>query len=554
MANRNVMVYEALAADIKAMGVEVAFGLISDDTALFVATLDALGIRFYGTRHENTATAMAEGYAASTGRLGVAVLGRGPATANALHASAYAQRGNAPVLLIFGEAATREPVNGYGPDLKHFDAQAVLRAAGLPVFVTDDPGGARQTLAAAASAAARGTTALLLPVDVQSMQINADTTAAQPVAPEPVHEPVAPRDSAINAASALLSKSRKPLIIAGWGVCQAGAREALIALADQVGAALGTTLKAKDLFAGHPMNVGIVGSYSHAGGRRLIDEADCVIAFGAGLNARTTAMGSALPKNVPVIQVDQDRANIGRWFAADVALIGDARLSAIALRQALPDRDAADKPFHGEPYRSWLDGFEMAADFTPQHTARTVDARALALALDRLLPEDRNVVYDAGNFLQVVPYLRVPDPRRLRQASDFASIGLGIGAALGYACGVPQATTLLVVGDGGLLMTLGELETVVREDVPLVIAVMNDAAYGAEVHYLKMRDMPVSTSAFADVDFAPIAQALGFSVATIRSLQDLEAAADLIRQPDGPVLLDCKINGAIPAPWLFDGH
>jgi len=87
-----------------------------------------------------------------------------------------------------------------------------------------------------------------------------------------------------------------------------------------------------------------------------------------------------------------------------------------------------------------------------------------------------------------------------------------------------------------------------------VIVVMNDAAYGAEVHYLKMRDMPVSTSAFADVDFAPIAQALGFSVATIRSLQDLDKVADLVRNPDGPLLLDCKINGAIPAPWLFDGH
>ena len=554
MTNRTVAVYEALAADIKAMGVERAFGLISDDTALFVATLDPLGIRFCGTRHENTATAMAEGYAAATGRMGIAVLGRGPATANALHASAYARRGNARVLLIFGEAAASATVNGYGPDLKHFDAKGVLRAAGLPVFTADDPGGARQTLAAAAAATHQGTTALLLPVDVQSMQIDAEASMPLPVATAPARQPLAPRDSAVVAAAALLGGSRKPLIIAGWGAYQANARDALIGLAEHLGAALGTTLKAKDLFRGHPMNVGIVGSYSHAGGRRLIDEADCVIAFGAGLNARTTAMGSALPKNVPVIQVDQDRANIGRWFAVDVALVGDARLCAIALRDALAARDAQDKPFHGEPYRSWLDKFELSSDFTPQHTARTVDPRALALALDGLLPQERNVIYDAGNFLQVVPYLAVPDPRRLRQASDFASIGLGFGAALGYACAVPEATTVLVVGDGGLLMTLGELETVVREDLPLVIVVMNDAAYGAEVHYLKMRDMPVATSAFADVDFAPIAQALGFSVATIRSLQDLEANADLIRRPDGPLLLDCKINGAIPAPWLFDGH
>lgn len=554
MSTPSIPVYEALAADIKAMGVEVAFGLISDDTALFVATLDALGIRFYGTRHENTATAMAEGYAASSGKLGVAVLGRGPATANALHASAYASRGKAPVLLIFGEAAVGVSMNAYGPDLKEFDAQAVLRAAGLPVFCASDPQGARQTLAAAVASAHTGTTALLLPVDVQSTRIDPQAAPPARFAAPAKPEPQAPRASAIAAAAALLGTSRKPLILAGWGAYQSGAREALIALAEHLGAALGTTLKGKDWFSGHPMNVGIVGSYSHAGGRRLIDEADCVIAFGAGLNARTTAMGSALPKGVPVIHVDADRSSIGRWFGADVALVGDARLCANALREALAPRDAKDKPFHAEPYRSWLDGFDLSKDFTPQHTARTVDPRALALALDALLPVDRNVVYDAGNFLQVVPYLAVPDPRRLRQASDFASIGLGIGAALGYACGVPQATTVLVVGDGGLLMTLGELETVVREDIPLVIVVMNDAAYGAEVHYLKMRDMPVSTSAFADVDFAPIAQALGFSVATIRSLQDLGKVADLVRNPDGPLLLDCKINGAIPAPWLFDGH
>jgi thiamine pyrophosphate-dependent acetolactate synthase large subunit-like protein len=554
MPGNAVPVYEALAADIKAMGVEVAFGLISDDTALFVATLDAIGVRFVGTRHENTATAMAEGYAVSTGRLGVAVLGRGPATANALHASAYACRGNSRVLLVFGEAAAQVSVNGYGPDLKQFDAQGVLRAAGLRVFIANEPYGARQTLAAAAAATYDGATALLLPVDVQQMHVDMQATQPAPVAPAPARSAHAPRKSAIDAAAALLAASRKPLIIAGWGVCEAGARDELIALADHLGAALGTTLKAKDLFRGCAMNVGIVGSYSHAGGRRLIDEADCVIAFGAGLNARTTAMGSALPKGVPVIHVDRDRGSIGRWFAADVALVGDARLAALALRDALPVRAAQDKPFLGEPYRSWLDGFDLSADFTPQHTAHTVDARALALALDRLIPADRNVVYDAGNFLQVVPYLGIPDPRRLRQASDFASIGLGFGAALGYACATPQATTVLVVGDGGLLMTLGELETVVREDIPLVVVVMNDAAYGAEVHYLKMRDMPVSTSAFADVDFAPIAQALGFSVATIRSMQDLEDAAALIRNPDGPVLLDCKINGAIPAPWLFDGH
>ena len=122
-------VYQVLAEDIKAMGVEAVFGLMSDDTALFATALDTSGVRFYGARHENTAIAMADGYAYATGRLGVAVVGRGPALANGLHAAVYASRTGSPLLVIYGEAATGAQPNGLGPDYKAFDGVGVLRAA-----------------------------------------------------------------------------------------------------------------------------------------------------------------------------------------------------------------------------------------------------------------------------------------------------------------------------------------------------------------------------------------------------------------------------------------
>lgn len=551
MTQTVVPVYEALALDIKAMGVEIAFGLISDDTALFVATLDSIGIKFYGARHENTAVAMADGYAASTGKLGIAVIGRGPATANALHAATYAHRSGSRVLMIFGDAALQPPAHGCGPDLKRFDAAGALRAAGMEAYVASDAHSARQTLVQAVNATYAGAAALLLPTDVQRASVDLSATApSMVVAPTQVHR--APRKPAIEAAAALLAKSKRPLIIAGWGAYAAGAKNELIALADRLGAALSTTLKAKDLFHGHPMDCGLVGSYSHAGGRRLIEQADCIIAFGAGLNGRTTSMGTAIPSDVPLIHVDSARSSIGRWFATDVAILADAKLAAQALLEAVPGRAPDEKEFHLEPYRSWLDMFELSQDFTPQHTPRTVDARAVALALNDILPSNRNVVYDAGNFLQALPYLTVPDPRAFRQATDFASIGLGIGAAMGYSVGRPNATSVLVIGDGGLLMTIGELETAVRENIPLVVILMNDCAYGAEVHYLKMQNMPPATTLFLDIDFAPIAEALGFETATIRTMQDLEQAASILKNPQGPVLLDVKINGNIPVAWLFD--
>src|SRR5690242_217952 len=110
-------VYQALAEDIKALGVEQVFGLMSDDTAVFATALDSSGIRFYGARHENNAIAMAEGFAYATGGLGVAVIGRGPATANGLHAATYASRTGSRVLIISGDAAVPSgAANSIGPD------------------------------------------------------------------------------------------------------------------------------------------------------------------------------------------------------------------------------------------------------------------------------------------------------------------------------------------------------------------------------------------------------------------------------------------------------
>ena len=114
----------------------------------------------------------------------------------------------------------------------------------------------------------------------------------------------------------------------------------------------------------------------------------------------------------------------------------------------------------------------------------------------------------------------------------------------------PDHTTVLVIGDGGFMMTISELETAVREDLPLVIVVMNDCAYGAELHVLRPRQLPTEKSLFPDIDFADVAACFAFETATIRSLDDLAAVAPLLANPQGPVLLDCKINQDVVAPFM----
>jgi acetolactate synthase I/II/III large subunit len=546
-------VYQLLVDDLKALGVQQVFGLMSDDTAVFATALDSAGVRFYGARHENNAVAMAEGFSYASGELGVAVIGRGPATANGLHAATSASRSGSRVLIISGEAAVSAgALNGIGPDYKAFNATGVLAAAGIRTFVATSPATARGALSDAVNAALQGgSAALLLPVNVQLAETEVNG-AVPPTVPKP-RPPAAPQPQAIEAAAAVLRSSRKPIILAGLGAHRAGAKAALEQLADRTGALLATSARGKDMFRGHPANLGIVGSFSHSAARRMIDQADCVLVFGAGLNLLTMSFGHSLPK-VPLIQVDSDRSHIGRWHPADVAVVGDARLAAEALLEALPSGSNAERPYRSEETLRFLREFDIARDFEPANTPRTLDPRALGVGLEKLLPAKRNLVYDAGNFLGIVPYLSVPDPGRFKLTSDFASIGLGFGTALGVAKARPDETTVLVIGDGGFLMTMGELETVVREDLPLIIVLMNDCAYGAELHFLKMRDLPVAKSVFPDVDYAPIAEGFGFQAATIRTLEDLEKAAPMLARPEGPVFLDCKLNAAVAAPFMSEFH
>jgi len=576
-------VYEALAHDLRALDAPV-FGLMSDDTMLLASTLDAMGVPFHAARHENSAIAMADGWASASGEIGLALIGRGPATANSLHGAVSASRTGSKLLLMYGDAPIGVPSrNELGPDGKALNAEGILTAAGIRTFVARSPDGARETLRLAVAHARRGeAVALLLPVDVQTAEIEVEAAANATPAGAEVADPgttpsasaarvVAealaaarrPRDAgraspaSIATATAVLQRSRKPLFVCGVGAVRAGAREAIERLADRLGAVLATSLKAKDLFRGHPFDVGVIGSFSHSAGRRLMDEADCIVVFGASFNQRTTSAGAALAAGAPIVHIDRDRSHIGRWGPADVAVVGDAKAVAEQLLEALPERTPAEQPLRSEDNRRHLAQFEWTQEFRPEHTPRTVDPRALAVELDRLLPPDRNLVFDSGNFVQTLPFLSTLGPEHLKLPWDFFSVGMAFGTALGFAKARPDTTTVLVIGDGGLLMTLGELETAVREDVPLVVVVMNDCAYGAEMHYLRLENMPVAQAMFPDVDYAPVAEAFGFRTATIRTLEQLRDAAPLLRSRDeGPVLLDCKINAAICGPYIAEaaGH
>jgi thiamine pyrophosphate-dependent acetolactate synthase large subunit-like protein len=184
--------------------------------------------------------------------------------------------------------------------------------------------------------------------------------------------------------------------------------------------------------------------------------------------------------------------------------------------------------------------------------AEHIDPRVLSLALDEALPVERTVVVDSGHFMGYPSmYLQVPDAAGFVFAQGFQSVGLGLANAIGVAVARPDRLTVAVVGDGGLLMGLAELETAVRLALPLLVVVYNDAAYGAEVHHFGPSGAPLDTVRFPDTDLAELARGAGAQGLTVRRRADLTGLGDwLTSGRQRPLLLDAKVVPRVAAEWL----
>ena len=181
------------------------------------------------------------------------------------------------------------------------------------------------------------------------------------------------------------------------------------------------------------------------------------------------------------------------------------------------------------------------------HGRDTVDPRVALRAIDGLLPPNRRVVVDIGHFSTFpCQVLDIRAPCLLIPAFGFASVGLALGTALGAAMPRPRRWVHAVIGDGGLLMSLPELESAARLSPRLVITVLNDAAYAAEVHHLRRHRLPVGLARFPETDFAALATALGIRAVSVRSARDLDALPDL-RGHRGPMLVDVRVNPRVIA-------
>ncbi|GAA1164785.1 thiamine pyrophosphate-binding protein [Ornithinimicrobium humiphilum] len=530
--------YAALARQLAHLGVTDVFGLMGDGNLKLIPTLvHDHAVRVHSARHEAAAVAMADGWARRTGGVGVCTVTQGPGLTNAITALVTAHRGRTPLVAFVGD--TPLSVRGLPQDI---DQAPLIAAAGL-TRAPFHPATAHADVAAAWRTAldTRRPVVLSLPTDVQELEAG-DNLRPLPPSTRPR---VVPGD--LTAAVEALEASRRPLVVAGRGALESADREDVVRLADHVGALLATSLPVKGWFAGHPYAVGVAGGFAHEEMRDLMHEADCVLALGASLNHFTTRGSSLFGRDAVIVQVDETSAAHGRYTRFDVPVVGDAGLVA---RQLTARVSPGRRWRTGEVRERIALGTRPPADASDE---RGLDPRLVARSLADALPDDCVVAVDGGHFMGF-PSMDIPvtDPRRYVFTLDFGSIGLGLAAAVGAAVADPTRPVLAAVGDGGLLMSLGELDTVARSGLPIVVAVFNDGAYGAELHFLRMSGIPEETSRFpGTAPLAPVAEALGLRAMAVTDHAGLEQARDLLSGGvTGPVLLDFRVTDTVRAAWL----
>jgi acetolactate synthase I/II/III large subunit len=559
-------VTEAIARALTALGADTVFGVVGSGNFHLTNALIAHGARFIAARHECGAASMADAWARLADRPGLLSVHQGPGFTNALTGITEAAKARTPLLVLAADVSAGAVTSNFRIDMMAIAAAtgatpATLHSAG---FAVDDAIRAYRM-----ARDERRTVMLALPLDVQASEC---TWPGEPE--ERPAAPLAPAAGPAGQLAALLAGAARPVFLAGRGARNAGARAPLERLADSCGALLATSAAAKGLFRGSPWDLDVSGGFASPLAAELISAADVLVGWGCSLNMWTTRHGSLVGLDTTVVQVDREAEAIGRHRPVQLGVVGDVALTADAVT-ALLDREPREPlsagpadpgDLRGTGYRSAALRDRLATGIRWRDIpiddpggGDRIDPRSLTIALDDLLPGDRIVAVDSGNFMGYPSmFLSVPDQDGFCFTQAYQSVGLGLASAIGSAIARPDRLTVAALGDGGALMGISELETAVRLALPLVIVVYDDQAYGAEVHHFAPDGYPVDTVRFPNADLAAIARGYGCDAVTVRALADLEPLRTWLQErPARPILIDAQVTADRGAWWLeeaFRGH
>ncbi len=561
-----MLISDAVAAALTELGADTVFGLVGSGNFHVTNALVRRGARFVAARHECGAATMADSWARLSGRPGILSVHQGPGITNALTGITEAAKSRTPMVVLAADMPSGNTTSNFS-----LDVAGLARAVGAvparlhsPGLALDDTVRAYQT-----AASERRTVILALPLDVQASE------AAMPPEGTPgalgslatrltgavaggAAEPAAPSPAVARLAEAI-GAARRPVFIAGRGARIARARAELERLAQHCGALLATSAAAKGLFRGSPWDLDVSGGFASPLAAELISGADLLVAWGCSLSVWTVRHGGLIGPDATVAQVDIEEQALGRVRPVDIPVTGDVAVTARQILAMLAGRGGAG--YRSDNLRERIAREVRWRDipYDDESDGTRIDPRTLSIELDDMLPAERIVAIDSGNFMGYPSmYLSVPDADGFCFTQAFQSIGLGLASAIGAAIARPDRLVVAGLGDGGALMGASEFETAVRLGLPMVIVIYDDEAYGAEVHHFGPDGHPLDTVTFPPADIAAIARGYGCAAAKVRQRADLAPLREWLGGPrDRPFVVDAKITSKRGSWWLeeaFRGH
>jgi thiamine pyrophosphate-dependent acetolactate synthase large subunit-like protein len=548
------VLYEALAAAFAAEGVDTQFVLMGDGNMHWATAFSKLpGVETIHVRHEHCAVAAAMAYHLATGKVAAASVTCGPGLTQIMTALPAAVRAHLPVVIFSGES----PINAKFYN-QAIDQAPFVTATGAHYIAAHSMTRMLDHVREAFHVARheRRPVVLGVPYDLQKLAY----AAKSPYVPSAKFMPDGgrpqPDPGHVAALVEKIKTAKRPVVIGGRGVLRSGAKAAVEALADRCSAALATTLPVRGLFDHHPFSLGVVGGYASNLAREVLGQADLVIAIGASLSYYTVDGGNLFPQAFVAQIDDAPRGLRDGMSAAHLYIRADARASAEAITAALDKGLGAGRPTAAAIRTNELAhriAHDLPDDAHFDIAPGLVDPRAAIRALNTVIPPDWDIVSGSGHQSYFNSQMRGRLPEHFFAIREYGAIGNGLSFALGVAAARrlgPKSRVVLIDGDGSFLMHIQELETLKRHGLRVLMCVLNDGAYGSEIHKMRADGIDDSGAIFGRPPFETIARGFGLRGNEVRNLDDLpKLFAEFEHQGDAEVW-NIQISDQVTAPSM----
>src|SRR6266536_4535831 len=502
-------------------------------------------------RHEQRAGHAAEGYARSTGRVGVCIGTCGPGTTNLVTPIADAMMDSTPLLAITGQVYSHL----LGKDaFQETDIVGITMPITKHNYLVKDANDLPYVFKEAIHIATTGRPGPVL-IDITKDAMLAKTVPNWNVKLNlPGYKPnYTGNRKQIREAIRLLAQAKKPLIMSGNGVMMSGAIAELCELAERTGIPVITTLHGIGTFPeDHPLSIGMPGMHGWVHVNKAIQECDVLFNIGGRFDDRVTGKASTFAPHAKVIHVDIDPSEIGKNVKVTVPIVGDARNVLQALLEELPEHEAL-----AELYGNVSDWMEHIREMQHKHqhkqqylnrpdTSQLMPHDVYA-AMTRILNTrgQYRVVTDVGQHqMWAAQLIDWHHPRTHITSGGAGTMGFAVPAAMGVAVAHPNDTVWAICGDGGFQMTNQEMATIIQEGIKNIkVCIVNNGYLGMVRQWQELfENKRYSGTPLSGPDFAKLAEAYGWTGITIEHSADVESALETAYAIDGPVLIDFRVE------------